>query len=66
VHTDHFVLSPNLDDDLHINKTNCPGTVKTNLKGMPMNFGKTIKLKWGEINARFRGDLTAMVWKDKM
>jgi len=53
------------DDNLHINTTNCPGTVKTNLKGMPMDFGKTT-LKWGEINARFRGDLTATVWKDKL
>jgi hypothetical protein len=33
---------------------------------MPMDFGKKIKLKWGEINAGFRGDLTATVWKDKM
>jgi hypothetical protein len=33
---------------------------------MPMDFGKTIKLKWGEINARFRGDLIATVWKDRM
>jgi len=31
-----------------------------------MDFGKTIKLKWGEIHARFRDDLTAMVRKDKM
>jgi len=66
MHTDHFVWSPNFNDDLHINKTNCPGTVKTNLKGMPMDFGNTVTLKWGEINTRFRGDLTAMVWKDKM
>jgi hypothetical protein len=33
---------------------------------MPMDFWKDNKMKWGEINARFRGDLTAMVWKDKM
>ena len=60
-----FVYSPNLDD-LHINKTHCPGVVKTNLIGMPMDSGKTIKLKWGEIKARFRGDLTATVRKDRM
>jgi hypothetical protein len=33
---------------------------------MLMGFGKTIKLKWDAINARIRGDLTAMVWEDKM
>jgi hypothetical protein len=44
---------------------NCLGTVKINLYGMLMDFGKTIKLKWGAINARVRSNVTAMVWKEK-
>jgi hypothetical protein len=32
---------------------------------MPQDFGKELKLKWVDIRTRVRGNLTAMVWKDK-
>jgi hypothetical protein len=32
---------------------------------MPQDFRKNLKLKWGNIKTRVRGNLTAMIWKDK-
>jgi hypothetical protein len=32
---------------------------------MPQEFRKILKLKWGDIRTRVRGNLTAMIWKDK-
>jgi hypothetical protein len=34
-------------------------------KGTPRDFEKKLKMKWGGINTRDRGDLTAVVFKDK-
>ena len=35
-------------------------------KGMPKDLKpKTLRLKRGEVRVRIRGDLTAVVWKDK-
>jgi hypothetical protein len=32
---------------------------------MPQEFRKTMKLTWGDIRTRVRGNLTAMIWKDR-
>jgi len=40
--------------------------LRQNHKGMPKSLDKrTLKLKWGDICASVRGNLTAVVWKDK-
>jgi hypothetical protein len=44
VYMDNFFSSPNFDDSLHMNKTNCLGTLKPNTKGMPIDFGETMTL----------------------
>jgi hypothetical protein len=63
---DNFFSSPNLSDNLTEKKINCCGTVRPNRKGMPWNLGqKNLTLKWGDIRVRTRGDLTALIWKDK-
>jgi hypothetical protein len=52
--------------DLAARKINCCGNVRTNCKGMPPDFGrKTMRLKTGDIQARTRGHMTALVWKDR-
>jgi hypothetical protein len=65
LYMDNFFSSPELFDDLHTKAINCCGTVRPNHKGMPRDFGKTLKLKQGEISTRVWGDLTAVLWKDK-
>jgi hypothetical protein len=32
---------------------------------MPQKFRKNLKLKWGDIKTRVRGNITAIIWKDK-
>jgi hypothetical protein len=44
---------------------NCSGNVRQNHKGMQGFNNKTLKLKWGDIHARVRGVLTAMILKDR-
>jgi hypothetical protein len=40
--------------------------VRLNRKGIPKDLGpKTLRLKRGDIRVRTRGDLTAVVWRDK-
>jgi hypothetical protein len=41
------------------------GTVRPNQNGMPTNFRRKLRPKWGDIKTRVNGDLTATVWKDK-
>jgi hypothetical protein len=44
----------------------CCWTVRLHRKGMPKDLKpKTLTLKHGDIRVRTRGDLTAVVWKDK-
>jgi hypothetical protein len=57
--------SPDLYDNLHAKVTNCCGSVRPNRKGMPSDFGRKFGLKWGHIKTRVKGDLTAIVRKDK-
>jgi hypothetical protein len=65
LYMDDFFSSPDLFSDLHSRKINCCGTVGLNQKGMPQEFRKTMKLTHGDIRTRVRGNLTAMIWKDK-
>jgi len=63
---DNFFSSPDLFDDLAQKKISCCGTVRLHRKGMPRDLKpKTLRLKRGNIRVRTRGDLTAVVWKDK-
>jgi hypothetical protein len=65
LYMDSFFSSPELFDDLHTKAINCCGTVRQNRRGMPTDFQKTLKLTRDDIKTRVRGDLTAVVWKDK-
>jgi hypothetical protein len=63
---DKFLSSPDLFDDLAQKKVFCYGTVRLNRKGMPKDLEpKTLRLKRCDIRATTRGDLTAVVWRDK-
>ena len=66
LYMDNFFSSPDLFDDLTQKKISCCGTVRLHKKGMPKDFKpKTPRLKHGDIRVGTRGDLTAVVWKDK-
>jgi hypothetical protein len=66
LYMDNFFSSPGLFDDLAQKKIYCCGTVRLHRKGMPKDLKpKTMRLKQGEVRVRTRGELTAMVWKDK-
>jgi len=63
---ENFFSSPDLFDDLAQNKISNCGTVRLHRKGMPKDLvPKTLKLKRGDLRVRTRGDLTAVVWRDK-
>jgi len=62
----NFFPSPELFDDLAKKQIYCCDTVRLNRRGMPQNLApKTTKLKRGDICARTRADLTAILWQDK-
>ena len=66
LYLDSFFSSPALFDDLTKKKINCCGTVKPNRRGMPRDLeSEKMKLKQGDIKVRTRGDLTAIVWRDR-
>jgi len=63
---DNFFSSPRLFDDLLRRKIHSCGTVQTNRKDMPSDFGqKKPKLTKGDIRVRTRGNLTMLAWKDR-
>ena len=63
---DNFFSSPRIFDDLDRRKINSCGTVRPNRRDMPIDFGpKQLKLKRGNVRARTRACLTALVWKDR-
>jgi hypothetical protein len=67
LYMDNYFSSPDLYRDLTKQKINCCGTVRPNCKGMPDDFrSKTLKLKRGDFRVRTSGDMTALVWKDKL
>ena len=66
LYMDNFFSSPDLYDDLAQKKILCCGTVRPHRKNMPKDLRpQTLRLKRGDIRVRTRGDLTAVVWKDK-
>jgi len=66
LYMDNFFSSPDLYNDLAQKKIFCCGTVRLHRKGMPKDLKpKTLRLKHGDIRVRTKGDLTAVVWKDK-
>jgi hypothetical protein len=66
LYMDSFFSSPDLFENLTKKKINYCETVRPNRKGMPQDLGREIlRLKRGEIQVRTRGDLTALIWKDK-
>jgi hypothetical protein len=63
---DNFFSSPRLFDDLERRKINSCGTVRPDRKDMLPDFGPNkLKLKKGHVRVRTRGNLTALVWKDR-
>ena len=66
LYMDNFFSYPDLYDNLAQKKIFCCGTVRLLRKGMPKDLKpKTLRLKCGDIRVRTRGDLMAVVWKDK-
>ena len=66
LYVDNFYSSPDLYDDLVQKKIFCCGIVRLHRKGMPKDLKpKTLRLNRGDIRVRTRGDMTAVVWKDK-
>jgi hypothetical protein len=63
---DNFFSSPDVFYDLAPKKIYCCGTVRLHRRCMPKDLKpKTLRLKQGDIQMRTRGELTAVVWKDK-
>jgi hypothetical protein len=63
---DNFFSSPRLFDDLERCKINSCGTVWPDRKDMPPDFRPNkLKLEKGDTRVRTRGNLTALVWKDR-
>ena len=61
-----FFSSSDLFDDLAQKRISCCGTVRLHRKGMSRDLKpKTLRLKCGDIRVRTRGDLIAVVWRDK-
>jgi hypothetical protein len=57
-----YFSSADLFDDVHTRAIICCGTVRQSHKGMPWKFdSKTLKLKTGDMHARVRGVLTAVI-----
>ena len=65
LYMDIFVSSPALFNNLCTKTINYCGTVIPNMKGMLKNFGHTMKLKFCDVNTKLKGNLRAIVWKDK-
>jgi hypothetical protein len=62
---DHFFSSTDMFDDQYTGGINSCGTVRQNCEGIPRVLDrKKLKLDWGDIHARVRGNLTALVWKE--
>jgi hypothetical protein len=63
---DNFFSSRRLFDDLERCKINSCGTVWPDKKDVPPDFGpKKLKLKTGDVMVWTRGNLNALVWKDR-
>ena len=66
IFVDNFFSSPRLFYDLDRHKINSCGTVRSNRKDMPRDFGrKQQKLKRGDVRVGTRGGLTGLIWKNR-
>jgi len=65
LYMDNFVSSPALFDDLHTMTIKYCGTVRPNRTGMSKNFGHKIKMKRHDLETKLKGNLRAILWKDK-
>ena len=66
LYMDNFFSSPELFDDLAKKHIYCCGSVRPNRRGMPQDLApKTTKLKRGDIRARTRADMMAILWRNK-
>ena len=66
VFMDNYFTSPALFEDLFQRKINACGTVCHDRRGMPQDIGpKSLKMKRGDIVTCIRGNLRAVLWKDK-
>jgi len=61
---DNYFSSPDLFDDLVTKQIYCCGTVRPNREGMPQDLGPK-RMTRGDLQVRTRGDLTAILWRDK-
>ena len=61
---DNYFSSPDLFNDLATKQINSSGTVQPNRKGMPQDLGPK-RMTWDDFQVQTRGDLTAILWKDK-
>jgi hypothetical protein len=63
---DNFFSSTRLFDDLDRHTVNSCGTIRSNRKDIPCDFGpQQLKLKRGYVRVRTSGGLTTLVWKDR-
>jgi len=64
LYMDNYFSSPDLFDDLATKQIYCCVTVQPNRKGMRRDLGPK-RLKRGYLQVQTRGDLTAILWRDK-
>jgi hypothetical protein len=64
LYMDNFFPSPDLFNNLHSRKTHCCGTGDSIERACHRNLER-LKLTQGDIRMRVRGNLTAVIWKDK-
>lgn len=63
---DNYLSSPDLFDDLVTKDIYCCGTIRPNREGIPQDSGpKRTTFQRGDLKVRTRGDLTAILWRDK-
>jgi len=63
---DNYFSSQDFFDELATKQIYCCGTLRPNRKGMPQDLGsKRMTLQLGDLQVRNRGDLTAILWRDK-
>jgi hypothetical protein len=66
LYMDNFFSSPDISYDLNTKGINCYGTGGKNHNEMPRGLNKkTLNLKQDDIHAGVKGNLTAVVLKDK-
>ena len=63
---DNCFFSPDLFGDLATKQIYCCGAVRPKTKGMPQDLGpEKMTFKGSDLHVRTRGDLTAILWRNK-